>query len=352
MMNRRHALKTLLAMVSPSSAVGRGAVRVHAPGHRRRRATRASRSTTPMASSSALSGALYFCDLDNQRIRRLDLSTAHATVAGNGQKAMRETAARHRSLAQHAARDPVRRRRASLHRRTRQPRDPQGGRTDGVISTFAGTGTPASPATADRRHRRSCASRTASRWMRPPRLLICDIGNHRMRRVASRHAARSRRSAAPGDRQPTPDGAPLEGTPLNGPRTMAFDRRATCTSRCAKATPSTAWTAGRRRLHHVAGTGEQGYAGDGGPARPATLAGPGAGVAAQRLRGRHRKSRRSAHRPGRRASCERCSAPVSGVTGRSRIRASAPCRPHGVFVDAGGVLYVSDSEAHRIRVLE
>ena len=32
-------------------------------------------------------GALYFCDLDNQRIRRLDLQTRHIRlVAGNGQK--------------------------------------------------------------------------------------------------------------------------------------------------------------------------------------------------------------------------------------------------------------------------
>jgi hypothetical protein len=32
--------------------------------------------------------ALYFCDLDNQRIRRLDLETHRTTViAGNGQKA-------------------------------------------------------------------------------------------------------------------------------------------------------------------------------------------------------------------------------------------------------------------------
>ena len=30
-------------------------------------------------------GALYFCDLDNQRIRRLDLRTrARTTIAGNG----------------------------------------------------------------------------------------------------------------------------------------------------------------------------------------------------------------------------------------------------------------------------
>src|SRR5579863_10688033 len=32
-------------------------------------------------------GGLYFCDLDNQRIRRLDLKTKKlATIAGNGQK--------------------------------------------------------------------------------------------------------------------------------------------------------------------------------------------------------------------------------------------------------------------------
>src|SRR5467141_118654 len=35
-------------------------------------------------------GALYFCDLDNQRIRRCDLRTHWTTtVAGNGQKAFR-----------------------------------------------------------------------------------------------------------------------------------------------------------------------------------------------------------------------------------------------------------------------
>src|SRR5579863_876646 len=35
-------------------------------------------------------GALYFCDLDNQRIRRLDLRTKRlTTVAGNGEKGYR-----------------------------------------------------------------------------------------------------------------------------------------------------------------------------------------------------------------------------------------------------------------------
>src|ERR1041385_1807215 len=35
-------------------------------------------------------GALYFCDLDNQRIRRLDLRTHRmTTIAGNGQRGYR-----------------------------------------------------------------------------------------------------------------------------------------------------------------------------------------------------------------------------------------------------------------------
>src|SRR4051812_48117194 len=35
-------------------------------------------------------GAIYFCDLDNQRIRRLDLKTKQlTTIAGNGQKGFR-----------------------------------------------------------------------------------------------------------------------------------------------------------------------------------------------------------------------------------------------------------------------
>ena len=55
---------------------------------------------------------------------------------------------------------------------------------------------------------------------------------------------------------------------------MAFDRAARSTWRCARATRSIASTPTTRTLHHVAGTGEQGYSGDGGPARMATLAGP------------------------------------------------------------------------------
>ena len=72
-------------------------------------------------------GAMYFCDLDNQRIRRLDMTHAphddDRRQRSAGLRGRRRTG--DRGVAEHAARDPVRRARQSLHRRARQPRDAQ-----------------------------------------------------------------------------------------------------------------------------------------------------------------------------------------------------------------------------------
>jgi hypothetical protein len=106
-------------------------------------------------------------------------------------------------------------------------------------------------------------------------------------------------------------------------------------------------------LHHIAGTGEQAYTGDGGPAKSAKLGGP----------------KGLAYAPGdllyladtenhviRRIDLK--TGMITTVLG-SGMRGDGPetdplnCklnRPHGVLF-ANGVLYVSDSEAHRIRVL-
>ena len=91
----------------------------------------------------------------------------------------------------------------------------------GIISTLAGTGTagfsgdggPASQAQLRQPH--------AIALDPEGRLLICDVGNHRVRRVDLANG-RIETYAGTGERSPTADGAPLKGTPLNGPRTMAF----------------------------------------------------------------------------------------------------------------------------------
>src|SRR3989442_445018 len=55
-------------------------------------------------------------------------------------------------------------------------------------------------------------------------LYVCDIGNHRIRRVEMKTGLITT-FAGTGEKLPTPDGARLEGTPLNGPRAIDFDRK-------------------------------------------------------------------------------------------------------------------------------
>ena len=92
-------------------------------------------------------------------------------------------------------------------------------RKTGIISTIAGTGTagfsgdggPA--AAAQLRQPHSIAFDPQGR------LLICDIGNLRIRRV-DLATGKIETWAGNGEKKPTPDGAPIAGTPLNGPRAI------------------------------------------------------------------------------------------------------------------------------------
>lgn len=353
-MNRRDALKTmfiawgstrvLAAGPSVSTLIGTGS-----PGFSDREVN------NPYGLLIGPDGGLCFCDLDNQRIRRIDLTTHRTTtIAGNGQKAY------------HGDGGPATT--ASLNMPHEIQFDPAGNlyvaerdnhvvrkidAKTGVISTFAGTGVPGfsgdgGPATrAQLRQPHSIAVDPAGR------LLICDIGNHRIRQVEF-STGTIETYAGTGDRQPTPDGARVKGAPLNGPRTIAISpdgdlylalREGNAIYRIA---PKTA------TIHHVAGTGEQGYAGDGGPARAASFAGP-KGLAY--ARGNLYVADTENHVVRR---IELATGIITTVLGTGqRGDGSGPdplrcalSRPHGVFVDAAGVLYVGDSEAHRIRVVK
>src|SRR6266545_6865401 len=86
-MNRREALKALLIAVTPSPALAATPsvstlIGTGAPGYSDQQVN------NPYGLVIGPDRALYFCDLDNQRIRRLDLRTHRTTtIAGNGQKA-------------------------------------------------------------------------------------------------------------------------------------------------------------------------------------------------------------------------------------------------------------------------
>ena len=110
-----------------------------------------------------------------------------------------------------------------------------------------------------------------------------------------------------------------------------------------------------RRLHHLAGTGKQGYRGDGGPAKEATLAGP-KGVAVGPEGDLYFADTESHTIRVYRSR----SGIVETVVGNGE-RGDGPdgeprgCRldrPHGVFVDAAGRVYIGDSNNNRVRLLK
>ena len=86
-MTRRDALKTLLVVLSPSPAWAAGTsvatlIGTGSAGYSDQQVN------NPYGLVIGPDRLLYFCDLDNQRIRRLDLKTRRTSnVAGNGQKA-------------------------------------------------------------------------------------------------------------------------------------------------------------------------------------------------------------------------------------------------------------------------
>ena len=141
---------------------------------------------------------------------------------------------------------------------------------------------------------------------------------------------------------------------MNGPRTIAIDgdgnlylalREGNAIYRIA---PKTA------TIHHVAGTGEQGYSGDGGPAKAARFAGP-KGLAY--ARGNLYIADTENHVVRR---IELASGVITTVLGTGR-RGDGP-EPDPLRCAAGAAarrvrgrgrrLYVGDSEAHRIRIVK
>jgi DNA-binding beta-propeller fold protein YncE len=298
-------------------------------------------------------GALYFCEVDNNRVRRLDLKTHKlSTVAGNGQKGY--------------SGDGGPALEASLNQPYEIRFDKPGNiyfaemqnhvvrrvdRKTKIISTVAGTGTPGfggdkGPATkAQLRQPHSIV------FDPEDRLLICDIGNHRIRRVDLKSGIIDT-YAGTGERKPTPDGAPLEGTPLNGPRAVALDSKGNLylVLREGNAVYHIDPKAGR--IYHVAGTGEKGYSGDGGPAKLAKLSGP-KGIACAPDGSLYIADTES-HTIRRIDLASGAIRTVAGTGERGDGPDGDPLkcklsRPHGVFVDSKGVLYVADSESHRIR---
>jgi sugar lactone lactonase YvrE len=300
-------------------------------------------------------GALYFCDLDNQRIRRLDLHTRETrTVAGNGRQGYDGDGGPATS--------------ASLNMPHEIQFDADGHlyiverdnhvvrmvhATTGVISTVAGTGSrgfsgdggPARAAQLGAPH--SIAVDPTGRF-----LFIGDTGNHRIRRVALATGL-IETFAGTGGTGSTPEAAPRSGTPLHGPRAMAFDAAGALYLALREGNAVFRIDMTTERWHRVAGTGEAGASGDGGPAVRATLGGP-KGLACSGGLLYIADTENHVIRAVDLTTGVIRTVLGSGQPGDGPEPDPMQCaldRPHGVLVDARGALYVGDSENHRIRVL-
>lgn len=351
-MNRRDLLKAALLTLVPrpahaatvSTLIGNGS-----------RGFSDSQVNNPYGAVIGRDGALYFCDLDNQRIRRLDLrSRTTRTIAGDGRRAYAGDGGPATSGSLNMPHEIVFDARGHIYiaeRDNHVVRKVEG--STGVLSTLAGTGVagfsgdsgPASKAQLRQPHSIAIGS--------DDRLLICDVGNHRIRAVHLRTGV-IETIGGTGERRPTPDGAQLKGTPLNGPRTMVIDRDGTIYLALREGNALYRIPPATRTLHHIAGTGEQGWSGDGGPARDAKLAGP-KGLA---LAGRNLYVADTESHTIRRVNLD--TGIITTVLGTG-TRGDGPdgdplqcklSRPHGLFAAVDGTLYVTDSEAHRIRVLK
>jgi streptogramin lyase len=225
----------------------------------------------------------------------------------------------------------------------------------GKISTVAGTGAPGfggdggPAAEAQLRQPHSIALDEGGQ------LYVADIGNHRIRRV-DLAAGTIASIAGNGQRELPQDGQRAQGRPMAGPRALYVTGR---TMWIALREGHSVWRMDLDSLvvHHVAGTGKQGYAGDGGPPAAATFNGP-KGIAAttaglvyvvdtenQVIRLIDTKAVRVYTVAG------------GGPRQRGFAGARIPAleakvdRPHGICLAPDRSLYIGDTNNHRVRRL-
>ncbi len=220
-------------------------------------------------------GALYVCEVGSHLIRRIDLGSGEmTTVAGCGRKGYSGDGGP-ATLAELNEPYEVRFDRLGnmLFVEMQNHVVRRVDRTTRMITTIAGTGVagfsgdggPANVAQMNQPH--SIALDNEGR------LYICDIRNHRIRMVDPSSGVITT-FAGTGAKSKTADGAGLAGTPLNGPRALDFDGRNSLYVALREGNAIFRIDLTTRTLHHLAGTGRSGYAGDGGPAKAAQLAGP------------------------------------------------------------------------------
>jgi streptogramin lyase len=299
-------------------------------------------------------GCIYFCDTINHVIRKVDGDDIITTVVGNGTKGYSGDGS-----------DAMK---AQLNEPYEIRFDNKGNmffvemrnnivrRVDAktnIISTVAGTGKEGFSGDGGSATNATMKQPHSIQFDPHGDLYICDIGNHRIRKVDMKTGV-IQTFAGTGERNATPDGASINGTPLNGPRAIDFDHEGNMWLALREGNAVYKIDMITNTIHHIAGTGEKGFTGNGGPAKDATLSGPkGISVAPN---GNVFLADTESHSV---RMIEVKSGNLEWIAG-DNTRGDGPdgnpfecrmARPHGIFVDQDGSVFIGDSEAHKVRII-
>ena len=299
-------------------------------------------------------GALYVCEVNNHIIRRISSDGTTSTVAGSGKRGYVGDGGKaleadlnepyevrfdaHENMFFVEMQNHLVRK---VDAKTRLISTVAGNGKPG----FSGDGGPATNAMLKQPHSIQFDGRGD--------LYICDIGNHRIRKVDMKTGLMDT-CGGTGEQQPTPEGARLRNSPLNGPRALDFDRAGNLWVALREGNVVLKIDHETRIVHRIAGSGGKGFGGNGGPALQATLSGPkGLSVGPD---GNVYFADTESHSI-RMINLERGTVELIAGTG---TRGDGPdgeaqqcnfARPHGIFVDHGGAIIVGDSENHRVRII-
>lgn len=305
---------------------------------------------------------IWFTDTNNHVIRRISRGTAEiSTVVGNGTKGY--------------SGDGGTPEKATLNEPYELRFDKEGNlywverlnhvvrkldKKTNKVSTIAGTGTagfsgdggPADKAQMNQPHSIQFDKDFSN-------LLICDISNNRIRAVSMKTGKIST-WCGNGKKDATPDGAKVsDEVPLKGPRALDIAPNGDLWLALREGNAVYRIDSSSLRLEHIAGTGKQGFTGNGGPAKEATLSGP-KGVAIS-PDGKIIYLADTESHTVRAINLNHSPATLELIAGDGK-KGDGPDQPdplkcrmarlHGIGIDPeNGDLYIGDSETHKVRVV-
>jgi len=299
-------------------------------------------------------GAIYFCEYTGQRIRKVTPDGIIHTVAGTGKvgytgdggPALKATFnLPHEIRFDKEGNFYI----ADMTNHAIRKVDAKTGNIETFVGTgkagYSGDGGPANQAELKQPH--------SIQFGHDGNLYICDIGNNVIRRV-DMQTRKIETFAGTGKPGPTPDGAPIKGTPLKGPRSLDVDKEGNLWLVTREGNQVFKLDLKAGLIQHMAGSGKKGFAGNGGPAKAADLSGP-KGVAID-AEGNAWLADTESHTVRMIDATTGNLELIAGTGEKGDGPETSPlqckmARLHGIYVDADGSIFIGDSETHRVRVL-